>query len=212
MKTYEAEQTLVEEGTENEPITQDGKPRGLVVTMSADDLFSWPLLDFLLLLLFLPSMLTGLTIVTTRIRQFRERKLARAPIDAVAQLPVYIYGDLEKLVEDEENSVGLTSNESTPLLKSTSKGRSRTQMLIRFLPPLLRPIQSSIQLAPRRKLSPQFESCTECAICLSDFEKGDKVLILPCNHIFHQEEIVAWLIESKRLVSIDFAQFLPTRD
>lgn len=47
-----------------------------------------------------------------------------------------------------------------------------------------------------------FATQTECAICLGDFEKGDKLRILPCGHIFHTEEVDAWLIQRKKLVSL----------
>lgn len=46
-----------------------------------------------------------------------------------------------------------------------------------------------------------FATQTECAICLGDFEKGDRLRILPCGHIFHTEEVDAWLIQRKKLVS-----------
>ncbi len=55
---------------------------------------------------------------------------------------------------------------------------------------------------------PWFEAQTECAICLSDFEKGDHVRILPCKHIFHMEEVDEWLIHRKKLVSAGKANFL----
>ena len=48
---------------------------------------------------------------------------------------------------------------------------------------------------------PWFETQAECAICLSDFEKGDRVRVLPCHHIFHLEEVDEWLIQRKKLVS-----------
>lgn len=48
---------------------------------------------------------------------------------------------------------------------------------------------------------PWFEAQTECAICLSDFERGDRIRVLPCKHIFHMEEIDEWLIHRKKLVS-----------
>lgn len=45
-----------------------------------------------------------------------------------------------------------------------------------------------------------FAAQTECAICLSDFEKGDVLRILPCGHIFHKDEVDGWLIQRKKLV------------
>lgn len=46
-----------------------------------------------------------------------------------------------------------------------------------------------------------FASQTECAICLGDFEKGDRLRILPCGHLFHLDEVDVWLIRRKKLVS-----------
>jgi hypothetical protein len=48
---------------------------------------------------------------------------------------------------------------------------------------------------------PWFKNQTECAICLCDFELGDRVRILPCNHIFHMEEVDEWLVKRRKLVS-----------
>jgi E3 ubiquitin-protein ligase RNF115/126 len=32
-----------------------------------------------------------------------------------------------------------------------------------------------------------------CVICLNDFEKGHKAMILPCTHLFHSSCIKDWL-------------------
>lgn len=38
------------------------------------------------------------------------------------------------------------------------------------------------------------EEVTECAICLSDFEAGDEITLLPCGHLFHLSGCVReWL-------------------
>jgi len=34
-----------------------------------------------------------------------------------------------------------------------------------------------------------------CSICLEDYEKGEKLRMLPCHHMFHTECIVPWLTE-----------------
>jgi len=49
---------------------------------------------------------------------------------------------------------------------------------------------------------PWFESQLECAICLSEFAKGDKVRVLPCHHIFHLHEVDEWLIQRKKLCPV----------
>lgn len=51
-------------------------------------------------------------------------------------------------------------------------------------------------------MPPWFDSQTECAICLNDFVKGDRVRLLPCKHIFHMAEVDEWLIHRKKLVSM----------
>ena len=38
-------------------------------------------------------------------------------------------------------------------------------------------------------------SQTDCVICLSEFEKDDKVISLPCGHTFHRDCGMTWLIE-----------------
>jgi hypothetical protein len=49
---------------------------------------------------------------------------------------------------------------------------------------------------------PWYASQLECAICLSQFEVGDRVRVLPCGHIFHLQEVDEWLIRQRKVVRI----------
>mmetsp|Transcript_32276 Transcript_32276/g.47485 ORF Transcript_32276/g.47485 Transcript_32276/m.47485 type:complete len:463 (-) Transcript_32276:248-1636(-) len=39
-----------------------------------------------------------------------------------------------------------------------------------------------------------FENCS-CCVCLEDFQEGERLRLLPCNHSFHTECILPWLTE-----------------
>jgi hypothetical protein len=41
-----------------------------------------------------------------------------------------------------------------------------------------------------------------CSICLSDFEEGDHITILPCLHQFHTDEISKWLLEESTICPV----------
>ena len=46
------------------------------------------------------------------------------------------------------------------------------------------------QIEDVNKLDPEKKNCI---ICLEDFKNGDKAIILPCIHLFHNECIKNWL-------------------
>lgn len=118
-----------------------------------------------------------------------QQKLDRAPRDAVAKLPVFIWGDREKNSDaheviqsvDEERDVGVVSspveepNESTSLLPTSTEEPGRSGFSWRMPALLRRASGSTAHLAPRRTHK---WHTVECAICLSDFERGDKVRLV----------------------------------
>lgn len=170
----------------------------------------------LLLILFLPSLLTLLTVFTQRLRVIRQQQLDRAPRDAVAKLPVFLWGDTEKAtdgaptLDDEERSVGSPPTETTALLAPMlgEERRSRWSVRVPGWARRMVGLQSGksddTQLAPRRA-GRRYDSSSECPICLCEFEKGERVMELPCGHLFHEEEITPWLLDSKRHVSFSLS-------
>ncbi|GAA5937714.1 hypothetical protein JCM3775_002108 [Rhodotorula graminis] len=129
LRTWQDEQDLVKRV--DAPVVERSRHRdepelvGLEVVLSKDEVFAWPLLDLLFMLLFLPSLLTLVTVFIQRIRVARASKAERAPKDAVARLPVFRWGEAEKpdtpataggappattlrnLDQDEEREVGI---------------------------------------------------------------------------------------------------------
>lgn len=206
-----------------------------------------PLLDLLILVLFLPSFLTLLTVFSQRLRVVRQRQRDRAPPSIVASLPVFTWGEPDpqeqekkcnatpeavasRGSDDEERTIGVTATgpgEATRLLPPSAANATpnrqpapswtswtsvvRVRALRLFGLDGGRP--RKVQLAPRKAkhLYPRYGSMSgdggmtpntvECAICLCDFENGDKVMELPCGHFFHEAEITPWLLDTRRHVS-----------
>jgi len=60
--------------------------------------------------------------------------------------------------------------------------------------------KSSLKKIPTKKFVAGDEDQYEtCCICLDDYEIGDKLRILPCQHAYHQKCIDPWLLKNKRV-------------
>jgi hypothetical protein len=155
--------------------------------------FGRPILTFLTIL-FIPSSLTFLTLVIHRIRAAHAAQRERAPEDVVKNLPwrVWTGSGWEKhegvAPDRPDQSQSTVSVSSTPGDIDVELGRS----------PLTNPTTST--LLEEEEDPVWFNTQVECAICLDEFVKGDRVRVLPCKHIFHLDEIDEWLIQLKKLV------------
>ena len=49
-----------------------------------------------------------------------------------------------------------------------------------------------IQMVKYDPTNKDFDKCTSCRICFSDYKKGEEVGILPCKHFFHYSCIQEW--------------------
>ena len=149
-----------------------------------------------MVILLLPSFLTLITLLVHRIRASRAAQRDRAPEDIVKNLPWRVWNgtrwekadgtphtdDLPETRDTNDpfhnkNATANSGNEGDEELDRVEQGSSRIHL-------------------------PWYATQAECAICLEEFAVGDKVRVLPCEHVFHMNEIDDWLINRKKLVSI----------
>ncbi|KNZ52468.1 uncharacterized protein VP01_3562g1 [Puccinia sorghi] len=203
----------------------------LQVIMSRDELWTCysqnrPFFDLVIILLFLPSILTIVTLLLHRISTFRKRRADRAPRELVNRLPSVIWAkDMEKGIPLQANPPinppqnSPQSSRLTGWLSALGDWLQHVQPRLlhpTILPnlhpeqtPLLRSSKSHHEPVLRKQRQPVHFSQRECALCLSDFEVGDLIRILPCGHCFHQSQleeqcmgIDCWLLKSKRFCPI----------
>ncbi|KAG8954567.1 hypothetical protein FRC00_005788 [Tulasnella sp. 408] len=116
-------------------------------------------------------------------------------------------GSPDKPVFDLEGQLNPVANASETDIDEAEDGRkaSSAQLLSAVHVEALQSIETAASteddVLPGQD-QPWFEGQVECAICLSAFDPGDKVRILPCGHLFHIEEVDGWLVQRKKLCPI----------
>lgn len=141
-----------------------------------------PILTFIVILI-LPSCLTFVTLLIHRVRMARAAQRDRAPELLVKSLPWRVWNGT-----------------------AWEKHKGSTPHPHPSPPPSSPDIEAADQSPSRPSGShdpiPWCETQLECAICLFEFVKGDRVRELPCHHIFHLDEVDTWLINRKKFVRL----------
>jgi len=154
-----------------------------------------PIVTFMVILL-LPSFLTLVTLLVHRFRASRAAQRDRAPEDVVKNLPWRVWNGTRWEKSDgtpHVNSPSKTGDATNAVPKSDQTegaGNVEDEELDR------------VEQGSSRIHLPWYTTQGECAICLEEFAVGDKVRVLPCEHVFHMNEIDDWLINRKKLCPV----------
>lgn len=106
----------------------------------------------------------------------------RASISRIVMLAEALF---EVLDEIHQQSAALSSRPSLPSIGSVPAPKEIVECL---------PVK-----VYRKPLKHQTDEDTQCYICLVEYEEGDSVRILPCNHEFHLTCVDKWLKEIHRV-------------
>ncbi|KAF9464130.1 hypothetical protein BDZ94DRAFT_1162522 [Collybia nuda] len=159
-----------------------------------------PIITFVVILL-LPSVLTFITLLIHRIRAARAAQRDRAPEEIVHNLPWHVWTGTGWEKHEGSEPITVTPSlgpDAEPGIVLSDTSPSGNDQLSNDLSG----DSSTSDISKTPKSRPWFEAQAECAICLSDFVKGDKVRVLPCHHIFHLDEVDEWLIQRKKLCPV----------
>lgn len=134
--------------------------------------------------------------ISGRGRQSRAKGIARAMLET---LPIVKFGELDavsttKQADIEMNDATVLSEQTDAVVQSTPATES---------PATAPGITTDVDQAPQQdSVTPTHanadgtdaEGHLGCSICTEDFNKGEEVRVLPCNHKFHPECVDPWLL------------------
>ena len=175
------------------PIVHMHETTSLTLAFSTNPI-SRPIVTFVVILL-LPSFLALITLLVHRIRASRAAQRDRAPEDIVKNLPWRVWNgtrwekaDGTSCAKTPQKTGNVTdpTSDSKLVIDANSEGDDELDR---------------VEQGSSRTHLPWYATQAECAICLEEFAVGDKVRVLPCEHVFHMNEIDDWLINRKKLVS-----------
>ena len=171
-----------------------------------DTLFPRPIVTFIVILL-LPSFLALITLLVHRVRASRAAQRDRAPEDIVKNLPWRVWNGTRW-----EKADGTRHKGVPPATENVTDPASKNNLVVNANSEGDDELDRVEQGSSRIHL-PWYATQAECAICLEEFAVGDKVRVLPCEHVFHMNEIDDWLINRKKLVSaFSFPRLPPFHD
>jgi len=143
--------------------------------------------------------------VLGRPRQTRARGIARAVLDS---LPIVKFNDPNRPKDDDVEMAGntaVTTEQKTPALSEVgmikSPETSHLSPSVLSSPEIIQDGHESrehtiVSNPPdtRPTSMPISESALGCSICTDDFEPGQDVRVLPCDHKFHPACVDPWLL------------------
>jgi len=130
-------------------------------------------------------------IIVNGTRQYEEL-LTDEDVDYLSD---YEYQDTLNTDKDTDNPASIDTNASSytpPDTKITIQTTDESVIDVEA-----KPTEDKKQPSKEQKPEPEFafDKYSSCSICLEEFESGEKLLKLPCNHYFHPNCIKPWLTE-----------------
>lgn len=138
--------------------------------------------------------------IAGRPRRSRAKGIARAMLDTI---PIVKFGEKEEAARKEAGDIELATvaSTTTSTTPNTDKSKSATVVEAETIA-ISRPgsASGSGSGSGSKTSSPSNPDGTDesghlgCSICTEDFNKGEEVRVLPCNHKFHPECVDPWLL------------------